>query len=140
MGMTIDDLKKECRYCCREIDASGLEGFRCTNKTVIKTTGSSWCYHKNANEPCSKCDYCKPKEEMKMSIDLAMNNLSEILTEATEDENSVCYVTDVDEPTLKTAIDIMRKYKEIKELMVGWNNFNSYEKMCAIYEVIEDGN
>lgn len=59
--MTIDNLKQECIYCYREVDASGLEGFRCTNKTVNKTT--SWCRPKNANEPCSICEYCKPKEE-----------------------------------------------------------------------------
>ena len=29
-----------------------------------------------------------------MTIDLAMNNLSAILTEATEHEDSVCYVTE----------------------------------------------
>lgn len=31
---------------------------------------------------------------MGMTIDLAMNNLSGILTEATEHEDSVCYVTE----------------------------------------------
>ena len=66
---TIDDLKKECRYCCLEIDASGLEGFRCTNRTVIKTTDSSWCYPKNADMPCSTCEYCSPKQDIKMSIE-----------------------------------------------------------------------
>ena len=86
MGMTIDDLKKECRYCCREIDASGLEGFRCTNQTVIKTTDSSWCYPKNANEPCSTCAHCKPKEET-ITInnkDLASNLITLAIICATE--------------------------------------------------------
>ena len=71
MGM-IDDLKKECQCCCREIDASGLEAFRCTNKTVIKTRDSSWCYPKNADMPCSTCEYCCPKQEMEMTIDKAI--------------------------------------------------------------------
>lgn len=41
---------------------------------------------------------------------------------------------------LERAIETMRKYQKIQELMRGWNNFNSYERMCDIYEVIEDGN
>ena len=82
-----------------------------------------------------------------MSIDKAINNLSEILTEATEDENSICYVTENDAETLQVAINTMRKYKKIQELMAGWYNFNSYEILCAMYkvnlligEVAEDGN
>lgn len=31
------------------------------------------------------------------------------------------------------------KYQKIEELMIGWNNFNSYERMCDIYEVINNG-
>ena len=54
---------------------------------------------------------------MEMSIDLAMNNLSGILTEATEDEDSVCYVTEDDAETLQVAIDIMRKYQKIEDIM-----------------------
>lgn len=84
---------------------------------------------------------------MGMTIDEVIKKLTEILEEATEDENSVCYVTNIDEPTLKMAIDTMHKYKKIQELMVGWYNFNSYEILCAMYkinlligEVIEDGN
>lgn len=30
--------------------------------------------------------------------------------------------------------------QKIEELMRGWNNFNSYERMCDIYEVVENGN
>ena len=67
MGMTIDSLEKECQYCYREIDNSGLEGFRCTNRTAIKARDSSWCYPKNANEPCSICEYCKPKQNTGMT-------------------------------------------------------------------------
>ena len=37
--------------------------------------------------------------------------------------------------TIDFAIDIMRKYKKIQELMVGWYNFNSYEILCAMYKV-----
>lgn len=63
MGMSIDELKKECQYCCREIDNSGLEGFLCTNGNAIKARDSILCDPKNANEPCSICEYCKPGEE-----------------------------------------------------------------------------
>lgn len=63
MGMTIDGLEKECQYCYREIDNSGLEGFRCTNRTAIKARASSWCYPKNANEPCSTCEFCEIKDD-----------------------------------------------------------------------------
>jgi len=60
--MSIDDLiKQECNYCYREVDASGLESFRCTNKTVNKET--SWCRPKNANEPCSACEFCDIKDD-----------------------------------------------------------------------------
>ena len=41
--------------------------------------------------------------------------------------------------SIDVAIETMRKYQKIQELMRGWNNFNSYERMCDIYEVIEDG-
>ena len=61
--MTEDDLKKECRYCYREIDNSGLEGFRCTNKTVIKTKGTTWCLPKCADQPCSTCTYREIKDD-----------------------------------------------------------------------------
>lgn len=57
---------KECKYCYREIDNSGLEGFKCTNKTVNMET--SWCRPKNANMPCTICEYCKPREEMEMEM------------------------------------------------------------------------
>ena len=52
---------------------------------------------------------------MGMTIEDCISKLIEILEEATEDENAVCYVTDVDEPTLKTAIDTMRKYQKIEQ-------------------------
>ena len=61
--MTEDVLKKECRYCYREIDNSGLEGFRCTNKNVIKTNGTSWCLPKCADQPCSTCTYREIKDD-----------------------------------------------------------------------------
>lgn len=63
MGIKLDELKKECQYCCRKIDNSGLEGFICTNGNAIKARDSIWCDPKNANEPCSICEYCKPREE-----------------------------------------------------------------------------
>ena len=136
MEMTNDDLKKECQYCYREIDNSGLEGFRCTNRTAIKARDSSWCYPKNANEPCSICDYCKPKEELKMSIDLAMNNLSRILTEATEDEDSVCYVTEDDAEKLQVAIETMKKYQNIEDVMKNYRS-NPIDCLFRIRRILE---
>lgn len=61
MGMTDDELNTECRYCYREVDASGLEGFRCTNKFINKST--SWCRPRNANKPCSTCEFCEIKND-----------------------------------------------------------------------------
>lgn len=79
---------------------------------------------------------------MGMTIEDCISKLIEILEEATEDENAVCYVTDVDEPTLKMAIDTIRKYQKI----VGIVSLNDEEfKQCGlkelkeILEVIADG-
>lgn len=119
MGRLIDGLKQECKYCYREVDASGLEAFRCTNKTVNMET--SWCRPKNANEPCSICEYCKPKEEMGMSIDEAVLELrwlkkvnQEILeTDAKELDVDSAWVKHWESVTqaLDIAIDTARKYQ-----------------------------
>lgn len=81
---------------------------------------------------------------MGMTIDNCISKLTEILEEATEDENSVCYVTDVDEPTLKTAIDTMRKYEKIEQILSDWINDDSVGMsdywMGRIKEVVEDEN
>ena len=85
---------------------------------------------------------------MGMTIEDCISKLTEILEEATEDENSVCYVTDVDEPTLKMAIDTMRKYQKILKIV---SDFREYQKgiscgfggatyMQMVSEVLEDGN
>lgn len=136
MRMSIDDLKKECKYCYREIDNSGLEGFRCTNKTVIKTRDSSWCYPKNADEPCSICEYCEPKEEIEMSIEEAIDVLEYLKT-----QNSQLLSLDV-------AINTMRKYQKIEQIV---SDFKEYQKgiscgfggevyMEMVSKVVEDGN
>ena len=78
-----------------------------------------------------------------MSIDLAMNNLSGILTEATEDENSVCYVTEDDAETLKVAIEVMRKYQKIQEIYERFQKDGDYYHHMAwldVMEVIDNGN
>ena len=77
---------------------------------------------------------------MGMTIDLAMNNLSGILTEATEDDNSVCYVTEDDAETLQVAISTMRKYQKIEEIVNSKTTRLSYELgFGQIRRVIEDG-
>lgn len=79
---------------------------------------------------------------MGMSIDLAINNLSGILTEATEDEDSVCYVTEDDAETLQVAIETMRKYQKIEQIIKDHDNDRipeDYWYIDKIREVVEDG-
>ena len=78
-----------------------------------------------------------------MSIDKAMDNLSKILTEATEDKNSVCYVTENDEETLQVAIETMRKYRKIQDIVKNIQYFGLCVYGSAfidIRKVVEDGN
>lgn len=121
MGMTIDNLKQECIYCYREVDTSGLEGFRCTNKTVNKTT--SWCRPKNANEPCSICEYCKPKKD-EMSIDECI----EIWTHPTQ------YFPSKREEAVDFVIDIMRKYQKIEQIAREGKNETRCEEIVRIID------
>ena len=74
---------------------------------------------------------------MGMSIDLAMNNLSGILTEATEDDNSVCYVTEDDAETLQVAINTMHKYQKIAEIVDKWNDGIYDDEGLSHTEVME---
>ena len=43
------------------------------------------------------------------------------------------------EEAKKVAIDIVRKYQKIKEIVKAWNDNNSFDSMCQISEVLEDG-
>lgn len=56
------------------------------------------------------------KEEMFRSTDYAkhIDTLKGILGEATEDENSVCYVTDVDAPALQSAINALEAVGDVQ--------------------------
>jgi hypothetical protein len=37
------------------------------------------------------------------------------------------------------AIDRIRKYQEIEQIVKVWNDNNSFDSMCQISEVLEDG-
>ncbi len=136
--MKIDDLKKECQYCYREIDNSGLEGFRCSNRSVIKTRFTSWCYPKCANEPCSICEYYKPKQDMKMPIDEAIRRIDEHNYIHQQKEPRAIYITEA----FDMAIDTMRKYQKIVEIIKDHDADNmpeDYWYIDKIREVLEDG-
>jgi hypothetical protein len=40
----------------------------------------------------------------------------------------------------KTAIDTMRKYQKIVEIVKAWDDMNSFDSMLKISEVLEDRN
>lgn len=131
MGMTIDGLEKECQYCYREIDNSGLEGFRCTNRTAIKARDSSWCYPKNANEPCSICEYCKPKQNMGMTIDEAIEFISDI-------DKAYRTFSNMEYKAMQKSIDVMRKYQKIEQIIKDIP-YGGDVTVRRIQEVVEDG-
>lgn len=134
--MTSDDLKKECQYCYREIDNSGLEGFRCSNRNVIKTRFTSWCYPKCANEPCSICEYYRPKQDMKMPIDEAIRRIDEHNYIHQRKEPRAVYITEA----FDTLIGVAKKYQKITEIVEHWACCgNPSDSMIAISEVL-DGN
>ena len=158
METTIDDLKKECQYCYREIDNSGLEGFRCTNRTAIKARDSSWCYPKNANEPCSICEYCEPKQNIEMTIDdciykldfsigaykkLIDENVSNGEVVGTGVRGTCTASTPLNKAysdmieALQTAKDTMRKYQKIEDIYYHQRGEALENSLRA---VIEDGN
>lgn len=131
MGMTIeDDLEKECQYCYREIDNSGLEGFRCTNRTVIKVRGFSWCYPKNANKPCSICEYCEPKQDMEMTIDKAISHLYTYSSTMGSGQTTQAQ----HEESKRVAIDIMRKYQKIEEIYYHQSGRALKDSLRAVLE------
>lgn len=132
MGMSIDDLEKECQYCYREIDNSGLEGFRCTNRTAIKAKDSSWCYPKNANEPCSICEYCEPKQNMEMTIDEAISHLGTYSSTMGSGQTT----QEQHEESKRVSIDTMRKYQKIEDIYYHQRGEALENSLRA---VIEDG-
>lgn len=52
-----------------------------------------------------------------MTIDEAIKNLKDILEEATEEENSVCYVTNCDGESLELAIKALETVGKIAEII-----------------------
>jgi hypothetical protein len=134
MGMSIDDLKKECQYCYREIDNSGLEGFRCSNRSAIRAMDSGWCYPKCANEPCSICEYCKPmQEDMKITVDEAIRRIDEHNYIHQRKEPRAIYISEA----LDMAVAIMRKYQRICKILDKSDNGEQcmYDTIQEIEEV-----
>lgn len=128
--MSIDELRQECKYCYREVDASGLEAFRCTNKTVNMET--SWCRPKNANEPCSICEYCKPREEIGMTIDEAIKRYKgNAEYERTHGNLQGCL-------EFRQLVEWLSKYQKIKEIIDDCD-LEAWEVLEKIKEVVEDG-
>lgn len=41
---------------------------------------------------------------------------------------------------IETAIETMRKYQQIEQIVKAWNDMNSFDSMVQISEVVEDGN
>jgi hypothetical protein len=80
---------------------------------------------------------------MGMTIDDSISHLSGILTEATEFTNSICYVTEDDAETLQVAIETMRKYQKIQEIINNAKDSDGAVKYNWLYEQIteevEDG-
>ena len=68
---------------------------------------------------------------MGMMIDKTISEL-EILK-----KNTFSYMTA--NQAFTTAIDTMHKYQKIKEIVKAWNDNNSFDSMCQISEVLEDG-
>lgn len=135
MELTINDLKQECKYCYREVDASGLEAFRCTNRAVNMET--SWCRPKNANEPCSKCDYCKPTEEMGMTIEdtiLCLKGIKQYGSDTFTKRSQGDWQNSLD-----TAIETMRKYQKIEQIMSDNGYWCNELQLRDIRKVLEDG-
>ena len=95
---------------------------------------SSWCYPKNANEPCSTCEYCKPKQDTEMTIEDITDCLSRIkqaieMGESVDPNKHDVYPVlisfkkeDCDEvvSTINEAFSIIKKYQKIQEI-VRWN-------------------
>ena len=70
-----------------------------------------------------------------MTESQAIKQLKDILGECTESDEAVCYITDVDVPALKMAINALEKQmqKKVKYEDVGYdqyNNVNVYACIC----------
>ena len=66
----------------------------------------------------------------RMFVDGAINGLELILKEATEDKNSVCYVTSEDAAMIQDAIKAVKKYKKIEQLYSDYLEDMNAEKLA----------
>ncbi|SFU57296.1 hypothetical protein [Butyrivibrio sp. INlla21] len=79
---------------------------------------------------------------MGMMIENSIETLTSILDEATESEDSVCYVTSADAGSLKLAIETMRQYQKIQAYMKKLEKNGQYgtlRKLKIVIGEVEDG-
>lgn len=82
---------------------------------------------------------------MGMTIDGSIKELSKWRNDLNYDNGDYFYGDDTTRHSLGVAIEIMRKYKKIQEIVKkweldSWTDNLSYESMIQIREVLEDGN
>ncbi len=68
--------------------------------------------------------------------------IDESITELDKARDSIepcLFLDEAIDQSMKTAIEIMRKYQKIQEIVKAWNDMNSFDSMLKISEVLEDG-
>lgn len=75
-----------------------------------------------------------------MSIEQKIKTLLELYHFIKGDTHFCGYNEENASQSLKTAIETMRKYQKIEQVVKAWNDMNSYDSMKQISEVVKDGN